>query len=104
MTDKPVIGNVNPVTESHAGHTSRDGAYLVVFICLALLTLVELVVTYVGAIKVPLLLVLAATKATLVVMFYMHLRWERRIYPLAFTAPVIAAVLVAVALQQLVLH
>ncbi len=104
MTHKPAIGNVNPTTEAHAGHPPRDGIYLFIFGCLGALTVAELVVTYFSVVKIVLLIVLAATKATLVVMFYMHLRWERRIYPLAFTAPVIIAVLTALALQQLVLH
>ncbi len=92
-----------PDTHSHDEvHDSHEGTYFIVFICLAALTLTELITTYIPYIKIPLLVVLSTTKAILVVTFYMHLRWERRFYPLAFTFPIIIAVLIALALQQLV--
>ncbi len=87
--------------ESHPEHGSRDGTYVAVFGALALLTLTELIVTYVQVVKIPILVGLAATKATLVVAFYMHLRWEKRILPIIFAFPVVIAVLIALALQQL---
>jgi caa(3)-type oxidase subunit IV len=86
---------------SHA-HENHEGAYFMVFIALALLTLAELLVTYVPVIKIPLLAGLATAKAMLVIAFYMHLRWEKRIYPAFFTFPVIVAILTALAIQQLV--
>ncbi len=104
MTDKINVGNVNPTTEAHAHSSSHEGTYVVVFLLLAILTLIELVVTYIPTIKIVLLLVLSATKAILVASFYMHLRYERPFYPLAFAVPVVIAVLVALAMQQLVLR
>ncbi len=61
--------------------------YLGVFLVLAILTAVEIGVTYIPALpKVPVLIPLAIIKAALVVMFYMHLRFDKRIYTLIFGA------------------
>lgn len=86
-----------------AAHESHEGAYFLVFICLAGLTLTELMATYfAAAVRYPLLIVLMATKAYLVISFFMHLRWEKRFYPVIITFPVVIAVLIALAVQQLV--
>jgi cytochrome c oxidase subunit 4 len=88
----------------HGGHADHDATYLIVYILLVLFTIAELGATYVGALKIPLLVGFAAAKAALVVAFYMHLRWEKRYLPLVFAAPVVIGILVALALQQLVMR
>lgn len=95
-----------PTTEITTTHTERHGAsegtYFAIFVLLAVLTLMELVATYLPIIKVPLLLGLACGKAWLVVQFYMHLRYDSRILTWAFLLPVAIGVLITILLQPLV--
>ncbi len=84
---------------AHKHEHPTEGTYLTVFVILAVLTVLELGATYLGGLKVPLLLGLAAGKATLVVQFYMHLRYENRFLTYVFLGPVITGVLAAVLLQ-----
>jgi len=84
--------------KAHVGHPT-EGTYLSVFVVLALLTAAELGATYLGGIKAPILLGLAAGKATLVVQFYMHLRYDVKILRYVFLIPVITGVLAVVLLQ-----
>lgn len=79
----------------------NEGTYFSIFILLAVLTLTELMVTYIPGIKVPLLLGLATTKAWLVVQFYMHLRYDSRIFSWAFVIPIAIGVLITIFLQPL---
>ncbi len=79
-----------------------EGVYFAVFLVLAVLTVGELVTTYLPQFaKVPILLGLMAAKAWLVVQFYMHLRYNSRILTWSFLIPVIVGVIVALALQPL---
>ncbi len=99
MSDKPTT----PETHAEETHAAPgEGTYFAVFLLLAGLTLVELLVTYLQPIKVPLLLGLAVGKAWLVVQFYMHLRYDRRILTWSFLIPVIAGVIVTLFLPWLV--
>jgi cytochrome c oxidase subunit IV len=88
-------------SESHAHEHPGEGTYFTIFIVLALLTLFELLVTYVPLIKVPLLLGLAVTKAWLVVQYYMHLRYDSKIFTWSLLIPVGIAVIIAISLQAL---
>jgi cytochrome c oxidase subunit IV len=63
---------------------SQARPYLAVFIALAVLTLLELGVTYLDLPRIPLLVPLALIKASLVAMFYMHLKYDRKIFSLLF--------------------
>ena len=59
--------------------------YAVVLVALVLLTAVEVAASYLGGgIKVPILLVLAAAKALLVILYFMHLKYDSRIYAYLF--------------------
>jgi cytochrome c oxidase subunit 4 len=61
--------------------------YLIIAAFLTVLTAMEVTVFYVRAMKpvlLPVLLVLSAAKFTLVVMFYMHLKFDRRAYSVVF--------------------
>jgi cytochrome c oxidase subunit 4 len=67
-------------------------AFHLVFIALAVLTAVEVGVSYLApAIKIPVLVVLSATKALLVALYFMHLKFDPRVYAFPF---LIALVLV----------
>ncbi len=95
-----------PVEVDHdaESHESHDGVYIIAFVLLAALTLVELVVTYIPVVKAILLLILASGKAYIVAAYYMHLRYEKRYMPLVFIGPIIVGVLAILAIQGLVLR
>jgi cytochrome c oxidase subunit 4 len=60
-------------------------AFHLVFIALGVLTAVEVGVSYLApAIKIPVLVVLSATKALLVALYFMHLKFDPRIYAWPF--------------------
>ena len=90
-------------TEKPQGHyLPGEGVYFAIFLLLAMLTVGELVATYLPPIaKVPLLLGLMAGKAWLVVQFYMHLRYDSRILTWSFLIPVIVGVIASLVLQPL---
>ena len=82
------------------------GVYLRVAAALVILTVLEVGVFYVPVfhpVLVPLLLLLSATKFTLVVLFYMHLKADSRLFGFLFGAPLVLAMAVLVALLFLVL-
>jgi caa(3)-type oxidase subunit IV len=58
--------------------------YVAVFIALAILTATEVAVTQLPVPKYPILIPLSVIKASLVAMFYMHLRSDRRIFTMVF--------------------
>jgi cytochrome c oxidase subunit 4 len=67
--------------------------YLLVFIFLAVFTALEIGVSYLPPIiKIPALILLAGTKASLVVLYFMHLRYDNRLYAL----PILIAIVLAI--------
>jgi len=54
--------------------------YIGVFAALAILTAAEVAVTYLPVPRLPILIPLSVTKAILVVLFYMHLKYDRRLF------------------------
>jgi len=85
------MNHVDPVeadktVKPHHYPTSRT--YLLVFAGLVILTLIEVGVAYIeGGIKAPLLLGMAAIKALLVILFFMHLKYDSRWFAFIFFAP-----------------
>jgi len=80
---------------------ATTGTYLRVAAILVMITLIEVGVFYVPAFQsvvVPVLLVLSAVKFALVVMFYMHLKFDNRCFTFLFGGPLILALAVAVSL------
>jgi cytochrome c oxidase subunit 4 len=78
--------------------------YVIVAAFLAVLTAMEVTVFYVRALKpvlVPVLLLLSAAKFALVVMFYMHLKFDRWGYSAVFLVQVFFAAAVIVSLSLL---
>jgi cytochrome c oxidase subunit 4 len=72
--------------------------YLWVFLWLGVLTAIEIGITYTGLpklVQIILLVGLAATKAALVAMYYMHLRYDYRILTLIGGFPFFLAVIMA---------
>jgi len=62
--------------------------YLFVFITLAVFTLIETLVSYVqqAAIKFPTLVVLSVIKVLLVLLYFMHLKFDSRVFSYLFIA------------------
>ena len=78
--------------------------YIRVAIILTLVTALEVGVIYIRALTpiiVPLLLVMAAGKFALVVMFFMHLRYDGRALTTLFLGPLLIATVLAIALMTL---
>jgi cytochrome c oxidase subunit 4 len=88
---------------SEPGHATVV-TYVKVAAILTLITGLEVGVIYIrrlAPIIVPLLLVMSAAKFSLVVLFFMHLRYDRRVVSTLFVGPLLIAVLLAVALMTL---
>jgi cytochrome c oxidase subunit 4 len=86
-----------------SGHPGTR-VYLAVAAVLTVLTAIEVTVFYVEALQpvlLPLLLLLSAAKFALVVMFYMHLKFDRAAYSAIFIAQLFIAAVVIVALMVL---
>ncbi len=89
-------------THEHTEHEHPGPmTYVVVAIVLTVLTALEVAIFYIPALQpaiVPLLLTLTTGKFTLVVMFYMHLRMDDRIFTGVFVAPLLLAMFLVVAM------
>ena len=75
--------------------------YIAVGVVLTVITLVEVGVYYVPSfhpVLAPTLLVLSAAKFTLVVMFYMHLKADNKLFTFIFSLPLLIAASVAIVL------
>jgi cytochrome c oxidase subunit IV len=102
---------------SHADHSALGiekehptwSTYWKVAVILTLITACEVWVYYIptfvaGHLFVPTLLVLSAMKFAIVVLFYMHLRYDHKLFRALFTGPLIIAVTTIVALLFLFGH
>jgi caa(3)-type oxidase subunit IV len=74
---------------THSGSHHSQMFYLGVFAALAVITLIELVFTGLDnqVIKLGALIILSIAKFCLVVMFFMHLKGDKKIYSLLFIGP-----------------
>lgn len=75
--------------------------YVTIGLILTVITAAEVAVFYIPAMRpvlVPILVVLSGAKFALVVMFYMHLRFDSPIFSGVFVAPLTLAILVVLAL------
>ena len=96
------------------GKAAADGhghpgarAYLGIAVVLTVITAVEVAVFYIPSMKpvlVPTLLSLSALKFALVAMFYMHLKFDHRIFSWLFVVPMVLATFVILALLRLFAH
>jgi len=68
--------------------TEKRPNYLFVFIALAVFTGIETLVSYVqqAAIKFPTLIVLSVVKALLVLLYFMHLKTDSKVFSYLFIA------------------
>jgi cytochrome c oxidase subunit IV len=74
--------------------TEKRPNYLFIFIALAVFTLIETLVSYIqqAAIKFPTLVVLSIVKALLVLLYFMHLKFDSRVFTYLFVAGCILAI------------
>jgi cytochrome c oxidase subunit IV len=102
---------------SHSDHTAMGevhehpnwGTYKWVALILTLITVVEVWVYYIPSfvasrLFVPVLLVMSAVKFAIVVMFYMHLKYDHKLFRALFTGPLIIAILTLIVLMFLFGH
>jgi cytochrome c oxidase subunit 4 len=74
--------------------TQNRPNYLIVFIILAVFTLIETLVSYVQqeAIKLPTLIILSVIKALLVLFYFMHLKFDSKVFSFLFFAGCVLAI------------
>ncbi len=100
--------------ESSGGHAHHPDEkphptwkqYKWVALILTVITIVEVWIYYIPAfvasrLFVPSLLVMSAVKFAIVVMFYMHLRYDHKLFRVLFTGPLIIAITLIIALMFL---
>jgi cytochrome c oxidase subunit 4 len=96
--------------QATAGHPAAHegasvGTYIKVALVLTAVTALEVGVIYIRfltPIIVPLLLAMAIAKFVLVVMFFMHLRYDPRSVAFVFAGPLVIATVLGLALMALV--
>jgi cytochrome c oxidase subunit 4 len=94
--------------EGHEGHHEHPTwkQYKWVALVLLIITIIEVWVYYIPSFVetsffVPSLLVMSAVKFAIVVLFYMHLKYDHRIFRALFTGPLIVAAVTIVSLLLL---
>jgi cytochrome c oxidase subunit IV len=98
--NSPLESHSHAPAQGH--HQPNEGTYFAVFIALAILTVVELLVVYVPGLKVPALMGLMIGKAWLVVQYFMHLKYDAKIFSWTFLIPVVSGVIITLFLAPLV--
>ena len=88
----------------HAEHPTWS-TYWKIAVILTVITIIEVWVYYTPFVEsklfVPALLIMSAAKFTIVVMYYMHLKYDHRLFRALFTGPFIIAALTLVSLMFL---
>ena len=111
MTDEFTHTNpdidVHAMGEVHEHPTWRE--YKWVALILTLITVAEVWAYYVPSFVaspafVPILLIMSAVKFAIVVLFYMHLKYDARLFRALFTGPLIIAVITLISLMFLFGH
>jgi cytochrome c oxidase subunit 4 len=90
--------------ETHGEAHATDRQYVGVAAILAVLTALEVMVFYIPALKpvlVPLLLAMMVAKFALVVLFFMHLKFDDVIFSGLFSGPLLISVSVILAMLAL---
>ena len=89
--------------DAHAHHHPTARTYIIVGAFLTLITVVEVWAYYIPSfvasrVFVPALLIMSAVKFATVVLFYMHLRYDHKLFRALFTGPFIIAAFTMVGL------
>ncbi|HEX6051687.1 MAG TPA: cytochrome C oxidase subunit IV family protein, partial [Gemmatimonadaceae bacterium] len=96
-----------PAHEAHAHPTWKQ--YKWVALILTVITIIEVWVYYIPSFVatkmfVPSLLIMSAVKFAIVVLYYMHLKYDARLFRALFTGPLIIAILTIISLMFLFGH
>src|SRR4029079_18696277 len=98
--------DVHAMGEMHEHPTWKE--YKWVALILTLITVVEVWIYYTpftqSKLFVPTLLIMSAVKFAIVVLFYMHLKYDARLFRALFTGPLIIAVVTLISLMFLFGH
>ncbi|MGB0112428.1 MAG: cytochrome C oxidase subunit IV family protein [Ilumatobacteraceae bacterium] len=100
MTTEPTL-TVRPETAEEQAHDGSDvhevtvRQYIIIALMLAILTAVEIAISYLdtGPFEVPLLLILMVIKFFTVVGYFMHLKFDNRLFGAMFYTGLVLAVL-----------
>ena len=90
---------INP-SEAHTGHPTA-GMYFRIAMILSIVTAIEVGIfylTWLSYLFIPILFVLSAGKFTLVAMYYMHLKFDHKLFTLLFVGGFVLATSVIFAL------
>ncbi len=101
----PSVAEAEGVEHAHPTWST----YWKVAVILTLITGLEVWVYYIPSfvasrLFVPVLLIMSAVKFAIVVLFYMHLRYDNRLFKTLFTGPLILAITILMALMFLFGH
>ena len=94
-----------PQVKEHQHPGAKE--YLGIAVVLTVITAIEVAIFYMPAMKpvlIPSLLILSALKFALVAMFYMHLKFDHRLFSWLFVVPMIVIALIIIALLRLFGH
>ena len=107
----PAGGVITGPQDAHAAHGGHGGhptagTYVIIGAILTVITIVEVWAYYIPALVastffVPFLLILSAVKFVIVVMFYMHLKYDHKLFRALFTGPFLVAALTLIGLMFL---
>ena len=100
MSTETLNGHDHGHGHGSGGHASTK-FYWAIGVILTVITAVEVAIFYIPALEsvlVPLLLVLSAAKFALVVMFFMHLKFDSKIFSGVFLAGLVLAAFMTTAL------
>ncbi|MBI4339082.1 MAG: cytochrome C oxidase subunit IV family protein [Chloroflexi bacterium] len=90
--------------QQHQRAHPSPARYVAIALILSVITLVEVGVVYTDGLRsalLPILLVLSATKFAMVAMFYMHLRFDSRLFSALFVGGILLTSAILVALMSL---
>ena len=98
--------STDPLHDAHGAHGTHEshasvGFYWMIGAILAVITGIEVAIFYIpaiGRLLVPILLVLSAAKFVLVVMFFMHLKFDSKIFTGLFLSGLSLAIFMIVGL------
>ena len=98
-----------PAAHHEESHHPQWSTYWKVALILTLITVGEVWMYYIPAVVasrafVPTLLILSALKFGIVVMFYMHLKYDHKLFRALFTGPLLIAASTLIALMFLFGH
>ena len=92
--------DIHAMGEMHEHPTWKE--YKWVALILTVITVIEVYVYYTpfskSALFVPVLLIMSAVKFAIVVLFYMHLKYDHKLFKALFTGPLIIAMSTLIAL------